>query len=109
MTARQSLLLQGMHAFIVLGVLASVTVLGVQGTLTGESVIAVYAAAIGFAGASAGQIGTLAQAVNGKSVVTSQMLAEQGATNRTGLVAAAGGSAHTVTPIIPVDQEHAEH
>lgn len=100
-SARQSLYLQGIHATIVLAVLISVTVLGVQGTLASDSLIAVYGAAIGFAGASASQLGALGQAVNGKATMTNEAMSEREATLRTAMVAAAGSPAHTMAAVEP--------
>lgn len=108
MTARHSLVLQGIHAGIVIAVLVSVTVLGVQGTLASDSLIAVYGAAIGFAGASASQLGALGQAVNGKAIVSHEALADREATLRTAMVASAAAPAHTVEAVTPADVEAEE-
>ena len=102
MSAKHSLYLQGLHAGIVLAVLISVTVLGVQGTLASDSLIAVYGAAIGFAGASASQLGALGQAINGKAVVSNDAIADRETTLRTALSAAAAAPAHDATyPVEP--------
>lgn len=105
MTTRQSLVVQGMHAAIVLSAIVAVTALGINGTLDGQSVVAVLAAAIGFAGASGSQIGTLAQAVNGKATMSNESLADREATLRTAMVAAAATPAHVMTAVEPEDVE----
>lgn len=79
------MVIQAMHGGIVLASIVAVTLLGVEGTLDGQSVVAVLAAAIGFAGASASQIGSLAQAVNGKSVISGSSMADRETTLRTAI------------------------
>lgn len=110
MTTRQSLTVQGMHAAIVLASILAVTALGINGTLDGQSVVAVLAAAIGFAGASSSQIGTLAQAVNGKATMSNEAMADREATLRTAMVAAAATPAHEMHAVEPpeVDPEDRE-
>lgn len=100
-SAKDSLYVQGIHVTVVLSAIFAVSLLGYHGTLDGQSVVAVLGAAIGFAGANVSSVGSLAQAVNGKSVVTSQLLAEQGATARTAIVSAAAADSHTVEPSAP--------
>lgn len=102
MSAKQSLYLQAIHAGIVVAVLVSVTVLGVQGTLASDSLIAVYGAAIGFAGASASQLGALGQAINGKTTITEGAIAEREATLRTAMVAAAAATPHDIAALQPI-------
>lgn len=108
MSARHSLYLQAIHAGIVVAVLISVTVLGVQGTLASDSLIAVYGAAIGFAGASASQLGALGQAINGKQTISNEAISEREATLRTAMVAAGAAPAHEVAPIQPEPPHPAE-
>lgn len=96
------------HAAVVVSAIVAVTVLGAQGTIDGQSVVAVLAAAIGFAGANATSVSSLGAVVNGKSVVTPQLLAEQGATARTAIVAAGGSESHVVRPQTPTSEAERE-
>lgn len=102
---RQPLYVLAIYGGIVFASIVTVGILGYHGTLDGQSVVAILGAAIGFAGGSASSLGSLNSVVNGKSVVTPQLLAEQGATQRTAIVASAGSEAHVVEPV-PVDLEH---
>lgn len=83
-----------MHAGLVLAAIVAVTVLGIDGTIDGQSVVAVLGTAIGFAGASATSVGSLAQAVNGKSVISTAAMADREATLRAA-VSASGGNVPT--------------
>lgn len=103
MSARQSIIVQGVHGGIVVAAILAVTILGYHGTIDGESVVAVLGAAIGFAGANATSIGSLAQAVNGKAVIPAHNLAEREATLRTAMIASAASSPHTVEAVKVVD------
>lgn len=101
MTARQPLYTLSIHGGIVLAAIITVGILGYHGTLDGQSVVAILGAAIGFAGGSASSLGSLNSVVNGKSILTSQQIAEQGATQRTAIVASAASEAHHVEPVAP--------
>lgn len=101
MTGRQSLVQLGVYGAIALSAVIGAVVLGYHGTLNSDAVAAILTGALALAGGTAAGVGTLYTAVNGKSVVSNQQLAENGATARTAIVAAAGGSAHTVTPVEP--------
>lgn len=107
MPPRQPLYVLAIHGSIVLAAILTVGILGFHGTLDGQSVVAVLGTAIGFAGGTASSLGSLNTVVNGKSVVTPQLLAEQGATARTAIVAASSSEPHTVEPV-QVQQEPAE-
>lgn len=104
MPPRQPLYVLAIHGGIVLATILTVGVLGYHGTLDGQTISAVLGAAIGFAGGTASSLGSLNTVVNGKSVVTPQLLAEQGATNRTALATAAAAAAHNVKPQAPQEQ-----
>lgn len=108
MTPRQNLVQLGVYGAIVLATVVGAIVLGVQGSISEAAVTAIFGAAIGFAGGSAASGSTLYTVVNGKSVVTPQYLAEQGATQRTAIVAAAGQAAATVEPVVPHEPPSAE-
>lgn len=96
MNAKQSMAVMAMHGAIVLSVVVATVILGVQGTLDSSSVLGILGAAIGFAGGTAASLGSLGAAVNGKSVITPQMISEQGAMQRTAMLAAASAPSHIV-------------
>lgn len=102
MTGRQSILILAFHGAIVTVLVIAATVLGFHGTLDASAVTAIFGAALGFAGGTASSLGSLGAVVNGKSVVTQQQVAEQGAAQRTAIVAAAGGEARRMVPVEPV-------
>lgn len=100
MNQKTSLIIQGLNAFVVIGVLVSATVLGVQGTLQGESLVAIYGAAIGFAGGAASALGSLGAAVNGKTPLSNAAMADRETTLRSAMVAAAAAPPRDV-PLAP--------
>lgn len=100
-TGRQSLVQLCVYGAIALAAVAGAILLGYHGTLNSDAVAAILTGALALAGASAAGTSAVYQAVNGKSVVTPQLLAEQGANQRTAIVAAAASNAHTVTPVEP--------
>ncbi len=100
-TGRQSLVQLCVYGAIALAAVMGAVILGYHGTLNSDAVAAILTGALALAGASAASQGAIYQAVNGKSVVTEQLLSEQGANQRTAIVAAAGGNANTVTPVEP--------
>lgn len=104
-SAKLSLLGQSINAALVLGVLVSATVLGVQGTLEGDALIAIYSAAIGFAGAGGAAIGAIGQAVNGKVTVSPALLAEREMTLRYMAQGAAQAEATSVPEPPPLQTE----
>lgn len=108
MTARQTMIVQGIHGALVLAVLISATVLGVQGTLGSDALVGIYGAAIGFAGGSAATIGTLGQAVNGKATIPISELANRETTLRAAMASAAASPAHTVRATPPVAPDMGE-
>ena len=74
MSARHSLIVVGVQAGIVLAAVIAVTILGVEGTLDGQSVVAILGAAIGFAGGAGASVSAVGQAVNGKATVSDATL-----------------------------------
>lgn len=102
---RQALYVMALHGTIALAVVIAATVLAFHGSLDAEAATAIFGTAVGLAGGSASALGALGSVVNGKSVVTQQMLAEQGATNRTAIVSAAASPAHKVTASEPAASE----
>lgn len=101
MTAKQQLIQQGIYAAIALAAVIGAVVLGYSGNLNSDAVAAILTGALALAGGAAAGIGTVGAVVNGKSVVTHQLVAEQGANTRTAIVAAAGAQPVTVTPVEP--------
>lgn len=87
-------------AIALMAVLGAV-ILGYHGTLNSDAVAAILTGALALAGGAAAGQGAVYTAVNGKSLVSSEMLREQGASQRTAIVAAAAGSASTVEPVHP--------
>lgn len=96
MNAKLSVYVMAMHGLIVLSVVVVTCVLGVQGTLDSASILGILGAAIGFAGGTAASLGAVGQAVNGKSVITPQLISEQASMQRTALAAAASAQPHDV-------------
>lgn len=82
MQARDNLIATVIHSSIVLAAIAAVVVLGIHGTLDGQSVIAVLGAAIGFAGANATAVSSLGAAINGKATVPTETLTQREVTLR---------------------------
>ena len=107
MPYKQQLIQQVIYASIALAAVIGAVILGWRGALNSDAVAAILTGALALAGGAAAGIGTVGAVVNGKSVVTHQLIAEQGANTRTALVAAAGAPANTVTPVEPtVEGEH---
>jgi hypothetical protein len=100
-TGKQSLVQLCVYGAIALAAVLGAVILGYHGTLNSDAVAAILTGALALAGASAAGQGAVYQAVNGKSVVTPQLIAEQGASQRTAIVAAAAGTAADVTPVEP--------
>lgn len=109
MDARQSLYVQGLHVGVVLAAIIAVAILGYHGTLDGQSVVAVLGGAIGYAGANASSIGSLAQAVNGKAVIPASEMANRESTLRTAFGAAAQSESHTIEPYVIADKPKMEN
>lgn len=107
MPYKQQLIQQCIYASIALAAVVGAVILGWRGALNSDAVAAILTGALALAGGAAAGIGAVGAVVNGKSVVTPQLIAEQGANTRTAIVAAAGTSATTVTPVEP--QHEAEH
>lgn len=97
----------GVYGVIVFTTVIGAILLGWQGTISEAAVTAIFGAAVGFAGGAAAGQGAVYTAVNGKSVVTPQLIAEQGANVRTALVAAAGSPARDIeaAELLPVEPE----
>lgn len=100
-TSRQSLVQLGVYGAIAVTAVVGAIVLGYHGTLNSDAVAAILTGALALAGGTAAGVGTLYTAVNGKSVVSNEQLRENGATNRTAIVAAAAGGPSSVTPVEP--------
>jgi hypothetical protein len=103
MTGKQTLFQMIIYGMIALAAVIGAVILGYNGSLNSDAVAAILVGALALAGGSAASTGAVYAAVNGKSTVTPQLLAEQGATNRTALVAAAASAptqivASEVTP-----------
>lgn len=98
MTGRQTLAQMVIYGAIALAAVIGAVLLGYTGNLNSDAVAAILTGALALAGGSAASTGAVFAAVNGKSTVTPQLVAEQGATNRTAIVAAAGSQPHTVEP-----------
>lgn len=108
MSGRQSIYVLGFHAGLAGSIVIAATVLGYHGTLDSATVAAIFAAALGFAGGTASSLGSLGAVVNGKSVITAQQIAEQGATQRTAIVAAASAQPRDVDAVTPVEHPVSE-
>lgn len=108
MSGRQNLYQLGVYGAIAIVAVIGAIILGYHGTLSSDAVASILVGALALAGGTAAGVGTLYTAVNGKSVVSHQMVSEQAATNRTAIVAAAGGSANKVTPVEPSNPEGGE-
>jgi len=104
MTGRHNLYQLAIYGTIALAAVVGAVVLGYHGTLNSDAVAAILTGALSLAAANAGAQGAIYTAVNGKSLVTPQMLSEQGATNRTAIVAAAAAPSSTVTPQEPTPE-----
>lgn len=89
------------YGIIVLSSVVGATLLGYNGSISEAAITAIYGAAIGFAGGAGIGASSLYTVINGKSLVSPQYLAEQGASTRTAIVAAAAGDARTVQPVEP--------
>lgn len=103
MNSRQTLYVLAMQGAIALAVIVVVCILGVQGTLDGESVVAILSSALALAGAAATAFGALGAAVNGKAVVSHAEMANREETLRTAFAASAAAPAHTVAPVEPTE------
>lgn len=102
MSAKQQLVQQGIYGGIALAAVVGAIVLGYSGNLNSDAVAAILTGALALAGGAATGIGAVGAVVNGKSVVTAQQVAEQGASTRTAIVAAAAAEPRIVTPVEPV-------
>lgn len=85
MTGRQNLYVLGLYGSIILATVIGAVILGVQGTLDAPSITAIFGTAIGGAGAALAAQGTLGQAVNGKSTISTATLQEREHTLRTAI------------------------
>lgn len=104
-TGRQNLAQLGIFGAIGFAAVIGTIVLGYHGTLNSDAVAAILTGALTLAGGAAAGTAAVGAVVNGKSVVTPQLLAEQGATARTAIVAASASDAHVVEPAAPVNHE----
>lgn len=87
MNGKQALYVMALHGTIALAVVIAATVLAFHGSLDAEAATAIFGAAIGLAGGSASALGTLAGAINGKAVVSTESLADMQATTRAAMAA----------------------
>jgi hypothetical protein len=99
MTGKQTLFQMVIYGMIALAAVIGAVILGYNGSLNSDAVAAILVGALALAGGSAASTGAVYAAVNGKSTVTPQLLAEQGATNRTAIVAASSSQPTQVTPV----------
>lgn len=100
-TPRQNLVQLGVYGAIVGLTVVGAIILGWQGSISEAAITAIFGAAVGFAGGSAASGSTLYAVVNGKSVVTPQLIAEQGANTRTAIIAASASDPRSVSPVEP--------
>jgi hypothetical protein len=109
MTTKQQLIQQVIYALIALSAVIGAVILGWRGALNPDAVAAILTGALALAGGAAAGIGAVGAVVNGKSVVTHQLISEQGATARTAIVAASATPSTTVTPVEPHNEPEGEH
>lgn len=102
MNRNQTLAQMVIYGLIALAAVIGAVVLGYSGNLASDAVAAILVGALALAGGSAASTGAVYAAVNGKSTVTPQLIAEVGATNRTAIVAAAASQPSTVVASEPV-------
>lgn len=91
MSGPQTWYVMALHGAIAMAVVIAATLLAYHGSIDGQTVSVVYGAALGLAGASASSIAALAQAVNGKSVVSHDDMAAREQTLRTAITTPAAG------------------
>lgn len=96
MNSRQTLYVLAMQGLIAICVIVVVCILGVQGTLDGESVVAILSSALALAGAAATAFGALGSAVNGKATIPADQMADRETTLRHAFAASAASPAHLV-------------
>lgn len=96
MNSRQTLYVLAMQGVIALAVVIVVCVLGVQGTLEGESVVAILSSALALAGGAAAAVSALGSAVNGKATIPAAEMANREHTLRTAIAGASAAPAHDV-------------
>jgi len=108
-TGKQNLVQLGIYGAIAFAAVIGAVVLGWHGTLNSDAVAAILTGALALAGGAAASQSVVGTVVNGKSVLSQELLREQGATTRTAIVAAAGSQAHTVTPVEPALPSEGEH
>lgn len=101
MTPRYNLAQMAIYGAIGFAAVVGAVVLGYSGNLNSDAVAAILTGALALAANSAATQGAVYTAINGKSVVTPQLLAEAGATNRTAIVAAASSQPTNVEPVEP--------
>ncbi len=70
------------HAVVALTIIVAASILAALHDLDGQTVAAIFGAAIGVVGGSASSLGTLYTAVNGKSVLSAEALASHETTLR---------------------------
>ena len=105
MDRNQTLAQMVIYGAIALAAVIGAIILGYNGSLDPAAVASILVGALALSGGSASATGAVYAAVNGKSTVTPQLLAEQGATNRTALVAASASPPTTVEPVAPTTHE----
>lgn len=104
----QNLVQLGIYGVIGLVAVIGAVVLAYHGAISGDAAAAVLTGALTLAGGAAASQGAIHSSVNGKSVVSNELLAETGATNRTAIVAAAGSQPQAVTPVEPMTHAESE-
>jgi hypothetical protein len=92
------------YGAIALAAVIGAVILGYSGNLASDAVAAILVGALALAGGAASSTGAVYAAVNGKSTVTPQLLAEQGATQRTALVAASASQPTNIEPVAVAPQ-----
>lgn len=70
------------HATVALVIILAASILAALHDLDGQTVAAIFGAAVGMLGGSASSLGTLYSAVNGKSVLSAEVMANRETTMR---------------------------
>jgi hypothetical protein len=106
-SGRQTIYIQLIHGGIAFVVIVAATVLAALHDLDPATVVALFGAAVGFAGGTSVATGALAQAVNGKAVMTEHAISEREATLTRSINALANSSPTPPggNPIIPQPPE----
>lgn len=107
MNTRQTLYLLTIHAGIAIVVVAAATVLSFHGNIDAQTVSVIFGAVLGIAGASAASLATLGAAVNGKAVLSNEMMQQREQTMQQAVsgLASSPPADHPIeaAPIAPVE------